>query len=117
MELRQWALQVLCTPDPGEKVLLALEMARLSPGLRIEEHPPRPLLPLPGRPARPRLIHPAQVPRRSPFKPEGLAALLHAFCHIEFNAIKQTRHSTAFYDAKQSDNELAQGRGKIPSIE
>jgi uncharacterized ferritin-like protein (DUF455 family) len=33
------------------------------------------------------LIHPAKVPRRSPFKPEGLAALLHAIAHIEFNAI------------------------------
>jgi len=32
-------------------------------------------------------VHPAKVPRRSPFKPEGLAALLHAIAHIEFNAI------------------------------
>jgi uncharacterized ferritin-like protein (DUF455 family) len=42
---------------------------------------------VPGRPPRPELIHPARVPRRSPFKPEGLAALLHAIAHIEFNAI------------------------------
>jgi uncharacterized ferritin-like protein (DUF455 family) len=28
-----------------------------------------------------------QVPHRSPFVPEGLAALVHAVCHIEFNAI------------------------------
>jgi uncharacterized ferritin-like protein (DUF455 family) len=28
-----------------------------------------------------------QVPHRSPFTPEGLAALVHAICHIEFNAI------------------------------
>jgi len=28
-----------------------------------------------------------QVPHRSPFTPEGLAALVHAVCHIEFNAI------------------------------
>lgn len=28
-----------------------------------------------------------QVPHRSPFTPEGLAALLHAIAHIEFNAI------------------------------
>jgi hypothetical protein len=28
-----------------------------------------------------------EVPHRSPFTPEGLAALLHAVCHIEFNAI------------------------------
>jgi len=27
------------------------------------------------------------VPHRSPFTPEGLAALVHAICHIEFNAI------------------------------
>jgi uncharacterized ferritin-like protein (DUF455 family) len=32
-------------------------------------------------------VHPAKVPRRSPAKPEGLAALLHAIAHIEFNAI------------------------------
>jgi uncharacterized ferritin-like protein (DUF455 family) len=29
------------------------------------------------------------VPHRSPAKPEGLAALLHAIAHIEFNAIKK----------------------------
>ena len=48
---------------------------------------PLPAAPVPGRPARPELIHPARVPHRSPFKPEGLAALLHAIAHIEFNAI------------------------------
>ena len=33
------------------------------------------------------LVHPAQGAARSPSKPEGLAALLHAIAHIEFNAI------------------------------
>jgi len=42
---------------------------------------------VPGRPDEPVLVHPARVPRRSPAKPEGLAALLHAIAHIEFNAI------------------------------
>ncbi len=42
---------------------------------------------LPGRPARPRLVDPAQLPRRSPFTPDGRAALLHAVAHIELNAI------------------------------
>jgi uncharacterized ferritin-like protein (DUF455 family) len=42
---------------------------------------------LPGRPPRPELVPPEQVPRRTPFTPEGRAALLHAVCHIEFNAI------------------------------
>ena len=44
-------------------------------------------LTLPGRPAQPVLIDPAQVPQRSVHALEGRAALIHAICHIEFNAI------------------------------
>ena len=44
--------------------------------------------PLPGRPARPLLMEQLKVPRRSPFTPDGHAALMHAIAHIEFNAIK-----------------------------
>lgn len=42
---------------------------------------------MPGRPALPRLVPAKEVPSRSPFTLEGRAALLHAICHIEFNAI------------------------------
>ncbi|HEX7383658.1 MAG TPA: ferritin-like domain-containing protein, partial [Burkholderiaceae bacterium] len=42
---------------------------------------------LPGRPARPHLVAPSRLPRRSAFTPAGRAALLHAIAHIEFNAI------------------------------
>ncbi len=42
---------------------------------------------LPGRPALPRLVAALQVPKRSPYTTDGRAALLHAVCHIEFNAI------------------------------
>jgi uncharacterized ferritin-like protein (DUF455 family) len=42
---------------------------------------------LPGQPARPELRSHLQIPKRSPFTPEGLAALIHAVTHIEFNAI------------------------------
>lgn len=41
----------------------------------------------PGRPSRPRLVDPRQLPRRGPGSREGRAALLHAVAHIEFNAI------------------------------
>ncbi len=41
----------------------------------------------PGRPARPVLVDPQQVPRRRVTTAEGHAALLHAIAHIEFNAI------------------------------
>ncbi|NGY06224.1 ferritin-like domain-containing protein [Solimonas terrae] len=43
--------------------------------------------PVPGRPARPALIHPHDVPQRALGSVEGRAALLHAIAHIEFNAI------------------------------
>jgi uncharacterized ferritin-like protein (DUF455 family) len=55
--------------------------------LPISPQAPLPSAPLPGRPARPELVHPARVARRSPANPAGLAALLHAIAHIELNAI------------------------------
>jgi uncharacterized ferritin-like protein (DUF455 family) len=87
MELRHCALQALCIPDPLEKVAQTRALWTGRASLSIAEQAPHPRLELPGRPPRPELIHPAKVPRRSPFKPEGLAALLHAIAHIEFNAI------------------------------
>ena len=41
----------------------------------------------PGRPVRPRLVAPRDLPRRKLTTTEGHAALIHAICHIEFNAI------------------------------
>ncbi|MGM9428159.1 ferritin-like domain-containing protein [Hydrogenophaga sp. MI9] len=95
--LRGRALAALCLPDPQAKMeathalwsaLSALpDEARreqaLSPGAAIAA----PMQVLPGRPERPVLVPPTEVPHRSPFTDEGLAALLHAVCHIEFNAI------------------------------
>lgn len=41
----------------------------------------------PGRPMKPALVAPADVPKRRLNTKEGLAALIHAITHIEFNAI------------------------------
>lgn len=41
----------------------------------------------PGRPEKPILISPRNLPRRSMASSEGQGALIHAICHIEFNAI------------------------------
>ena len=41
----------------------------------------------PGRPPRPELVSPMQVPRRQVTTSRGRAALIHALAHIEFNAI------------------------------
>jgi uncharacterized ferritin-like protein (DUF455 family) len=46
-----------------------------------------PIAGLPGRPAQPELVAPAEVRHRSMATLEGRAALLHALAHIEFNAI------------------------------
>jgi len=86
-ELRGLALAALALADPPAKAQAAQALHAQAQALSIAAHAPVPDLPLPGRPARPELVHPARVPRRSPFKPEGLAALLHAIAHIEFNAI------------------------------
>src|SRR5688500_1640937 len=48
--------------------------------------PPEPIR-MPGRPPRPKLVHPRDLPRRGFGTKEGLAAFIHAVAHIEFNAI------------------------------
>jgi uncharacterized ferritin-like protein (DUF455 family) len=87
MELRQQALRALCEPDPRAKAAQVRALHRMAGPLPLAPAAPPPPAALPGRPERPRLVHPARVPRRSPGSPEGLAALLHAIAHIEFNAI------------------------------
>ena len=90
MSLRPLALHALCIGAPAEKVQAVQSMwaqqatLTLSPSDVVN---PDAALALPGRPRLPRLIPAKQVPTRTPFTPEGLAVLLHAVCHIEFNAI------------------------------
>ena len=90
MELRQRALEVLCLADPEQKSAAALDLqARAATFSIASEASPAPpdAQALPGRPARPALLHHTAVARRSPATPEGRAALIHAIAHIEFNAI------------------------------
>lgn len=94
--LRHEALAALCTAEPADKAarthalwarwraLGAADSAAWSAEAAIE---PEAALPLPGRPDRPPLVAPHEVAQRSPFTREGLAALVHAIAHIEFNAI------------------------------
>jgi len=87
MELRQRALQALRLPDPAQKVAAVQMLWSQAATLSIAEETLAGPGDLPGRPARPELIHPARVLKRSPASLPGRAALLHAICHIEFNAI------------------------------
>ena len=88
---RTRALQALCLSDPQAKVAAthALQAACVA-GLHIAPQATLEIptgCALPGRPPQPALVPPMHVPHRSPFTPDGLAALLHAVAHIEFNAI------------------------------
>ena len=98
---RRVALAVLREPDPERKAAAAIDLqARTLALLPCGEPDTAPDwtltdlsaeatdgAPLPGRPMRPTLVGAKDVPTRSPFTLEGRAALLHAICHIEFNAI------------------------------
>ena len=85
-ELRGGALAALRAADPAAKVRAVHALATAAP-------PPDPARQLeapadiPGRPARPALVRPAELARRPAGTSEGRAALLHAIAHIEFNAI------------------------------
>ena len=87
-ELRQQALEALLEQKSETKVALALYLQAQAATFFIATDA-RFQTPdgLPGSPARPELRSHLDVPKRSPFTTEGLAALLHAVTHIEFNAI------------------------------
>ncbi len=87
MELRARALTAFSLNNPHDKVLatLALFAARDQVTLDAQSRLAAPAQP--GRPAKPELVHPQEVRRRSPFTSQGHAALVHAITHIEFNAI------------------------------
>ena len=48
--------------------------------------PPEPVV-MPGRPERPRLVHPRELSKRGLGSPQGRAAFIHSIAHIELNAI------------------------------
>lgn len=57
----------------------------------------------PGRPTKPTLVTPAQVPRRRLGTRTGHAAMLHAITHIEFNAINLALDAAHRYAGMPTD--------------
>ncbi|NOZ54750.1 MAG: ferritin-like domain-containing protein [Gammaproteobacteria bacterium] len=55
--------------------------------LSLEQYSEPRLIKVPGKPSRPRLVHPRKLPRRGMHSEIGRLALIHAITHIEFNAI------------------------------
>ena len=76
--------------SPDDKVAATFDaaaaFARGALAVAGDAPPPTPIR-MPGRPARPLLVHPRELPRRGFGSVEGRAAFIHAVAHIEFNAI------------------------------
>jgi uncharacterized ferritin-like protein (DUF455 family) len=90
LELRACALQCLLEPDPLAKTEGVAAMAdRCLAGDWVLDDSAvlQGLGTIPGRPARPSLVPPRLVGRRSMATLEGRAMLIHALAHIEFNAV------------------------------
>ena len=71
---------------PAATLAAAAAFARGELAIPVAAPAPEPIR-MPGRPPRPRLVHPRDLPRRGFGSNEGRAAFLHAVAHIEFNAI------------------------------
>ena len=87
--LHQCARRCIESASVDEKLLLTrcLAEAWRSGELQMDTSPdPQPGA-VPGRPARPVLVAPAQLVARKLSSVQGRTALLHALAHIEFNAI------------------------------
>jgi uncharacterized ferritin-like protein (DUF455 family) len=92
MDLRRRALDILAMAAPDEKVAATRALAHTAANHEFTLDETIDLVPgssqtIPGKPLLPKLVSVLQVPKRSPFTPEGRAALVHAIAHIEFNAI------------------------------
>ena len=90
-ELRQSALKLLATPDPQLKVSGIRQLfdsyhagqVLLNVDLDLDFG----MLCIPGRPQKPDLVPPLEVPKRAMNTDQGRASLIHSLAHIEFNAM------------------------------
>lgn len=92
-------------PNPGLAAFLETDPTRKCAAVAALGLEPAPLCQTPaarpttpGRPARPLLVHPRQVPTRGLGTTEGRAALCHAVAHIEFNAINLALDAALRFD-------------------
>jgi len=86
--LLQRALQCLLESVPEAKVQAVHQLRKDWQGGDLSLQPLDHELPeVPGRPDRPQLVAPRELPKRKLGSEKGRAALIHALAHIEFNAI------------------------------
>ncbi len=89
-ELRQIALVWLCETNAVVKANGVLALKKEISSIATSQYlcaSQVMLKSIPGRPAKPKLVSPLDLPKRSMRTIDGRAALIHALAHIEFNAI------------------------------
>ena len=87
-ELRALAYAALCERAVEAKLAVVDALAHaLSDGIKADAAAAFADIGHPGRPGKPPLVEPKDLPKRGLGSAEGRAALLHAIAHIEFNAI------------------------------
>jgi uncharacterized ferritin-like protein (DUF455 family) len=91
--LADYSIAVIKQTVPAQKVRLARQAGKFWFARKIPAtHSSRPsrIPELPGRPARPELFSPHDMPRRRMGSKKGMIALVHSLAHIELNAIDMT---------------------------
>ena len=91
--LADGAAAIVRAAGTAEKVRLSRQVAKAWFGGQLSlggVAGPNPMPDRPGRPARPLLLPPREMPRRSSGGLKGRIALLHALAHIELNAVDMT---------------------------
>lgn len=91
--LRERARAIVVASDPAEKARLAFDTARawFRGGLSLTLRTGGAAMPdRPGRPERPLLLPPRDMPRRSATGTSAKVALVHSLAHIELNAVDLT---------------------------
>lgn len=117
--LRGNAIRAIASADLNEKVRLTRETAARWFGRTLSVRSPLdpPLPDRPGRPAKPELVPPRMMKKRSLHSEHGRIALMHALAHIELNAIDLALDIVARFAAKPIPRSFFDGWMKVADDE
>ncbi|MDH7785314.1 uncharacterized ferritin-like protein (DUF455 family) [Ochrobactrum sp. 19YEA23] len=117
--LRGNAIRAIASADLNEKVRLTRETAARWFGRTLSVRSPLdpPLPDRPGRPAKPKLVPPRMMKKRSLHSEHGRIALMHALAHIELNAIDLALDIVARFAAKPIPRSFFDGWMKVADDE
>lgn len=114
--LADYAINIIRESVPAQKVRMARELDQAwREGSLCVSHPEeeRVIPDQPGRPEKPKLLSPRDMPRRRIGSAKGLIALVHALAHIELNAIDMSFDLVARFCDLPMPREFLDGAVKV----